>query len=193
MITTKSRDRFFKKVEKAEGGCWLWLAGKSPGGYGKFSVCRMTVAAHRFSYLIAHGEISSLTIDHLCRNRACVNPVHLEQVPIRENILRGEGLAAINARKDSCDREHPFNEKNLRVSPNGHGGTYRACRKCEAIDMKKSRASNPNIKTYLNDYSQGYREAHREELRASAKKRYYEQREQCWCGRQNIARKTVKE
>ncbi len=62
------------------------------------------------------GQIpSGLTLDHLCRVRNCVNPAHLEPVTHRENTLRGDGVTAINARKTSCHRGHPFAGENLYV------------------------------------------------------------------------------
>ena len=85
------------------------------------------VGAHRFAYTEAKGAIEDgLTIDHLCRVKACVNPSHLEAVTLRTNILRGENTAAKNARKTHCHRGHPFNEENTYRVPGG-----RACRQCD--------------------------------------------------------------
>src|SRR6516225_3492381 len=84
-------------------GCWEWKGGRSGNGYGMFYlgyVNRKTaqVLAHRFQYERLVGPIPpNMTIDHLCRNRACVNPSHMEVVTNRENILRGECVSAVNA------------------------------------------------------------------------------------------------
>jgi hypothetical protein len=71
-----------------------------------------------------------LTLDHLCRNKACVNPAHLEPVTNRENVLRGVGLSAENARKTHCKRGHPLSGDNVVVSK---GGRKRRCVACERL------------------------------------------------------------
>jgi hypothetical protein len=124
------KNRFESKYFVAPDGCWLWLDSLSRG-YGQFYVetkndKRVIVAAHRFSYELAKGFISdNLVIDHLCRQRSCVNPHHLEPVTSKENVLRGEGLPAINSQKTSCKRGHEFTEENTYVYKN-----MRSCRKC---------------------------------------------------------------
>jgi hypothetical protein len=84
--------RFMAKVEKAGDGCWNWTAALTSVGYGNFMFPDGNVLAHRWSYVNIGGGtlVSGLVIDHLCRNRRCVNPEHLEQVTQRVNILRGE-------------------------------------------------------------------------------------------------------
>lgn len=85
--------RFLKKYRVAESGCWDWIASKKPNGYGQIQTGRRgegLVYAHRVSYELHKGPIpESLVIDHLCRNRGCVNPEHLEAVPFIENVRRG--------------------------------------------------------------------------------------------------------
>jgi len=120
--------RFFEKVSESPSGCWEWQARISEGGYGQFSlVTDRPVPAHRWAYEHIVGEIpNGLQLDHLCRNRACVNPWHLEPVRAAVNTLRGEGQAAVNSRKSECLRGHPFDSLNTYVTPNGR----RQCRAC---------------------------------------------------------------
>lgn len=79
--------RFFDKVKKTSN-CWLWLGGKTPHGYGRFWDGEQVVYAHRYSFSLIGALIDGLEIDHLCRNRACVNPDHLEQVDHKTNVYR---------------------------------------------------------------------------------------------------------
>lgn len=131
--------RFWAKVNKTGpvpdyapdlGPCWLWLAAKNKG-YGCFGVTGKMVLAHRYAYELAIGPIpSGLTIDHLCRTPSCVNPAHLEPVTHRENVLRGVGPTAQQARKTHClPGGHPLSGDNLYLRPNGK----RECRTCRRL------------------------------------------------------------
>lgn len=118
-------ERFWSWVEKTET-CWLWK-GALNHGYGSFSIGARQRKAHRFSYELAHGAVpEGLTLDHLCRNRPCVRPDHLEAVTDRENILRGESFAASNSRKTHCKRGHPFTSENTYRDRKNR----RVCRAC---------------------------------------------------------------
>lgn len=117
--------RFVAKVSPSRNTCLMWTAA-TRNGYGIFWDGRRMVKAHRWSYELVHGPIpSGLVIDHLCRNTSCVNPVHLEAVTDRENILRGVGPSAEHARKTTCKRGHPFDY--LRKDPKRG---RRQCRVC---------------------------------------------------------------
>jgi hypothetical protein len=137
MSDSKTEARFWAKVNVTPD-CWEWTAALNvkEDGYGSFGGNGQIVLAHRFSYVLLVGPIpEGLTLDHLCRNRRCVNPDHLEPVTLRENILRGEGLTAKNARKTHCPSGHPYSGENLYVSPKGD----RRCRSCrrERIEYRK--------------------------------------------------------
>lgn len=82
-------ERFWNRVKKTEW-CWLWQGGKNSRGYGSFQVTTKTPKpAHRVAYELTKGMIpEGLTIDHLCGNKGCVNPEHLEVVTMSENHLR---------------------------------------------------------------------------------------------------------
>ena len=129
-------ERFWAKVKKVDSGCWEWQAGLQGSGYGLFCPThKQKVPAHRFAYELLRGSIpEGLKLDHLCRNRICVNPSHLEPVTLRENILRGVGPAAINGRKTHCLRGHPLTDENVYLYKG-----MRHCRICGRIRDNKWR------------------------------------------------------
>jgi hypothetical protein len=131
-------DRFNLKFDiNTKNDCWNWHAAKSDG-YGLFYDGEKVVRAHRFSYQYFIGIIpDGLVLDHLCRNRLCVNPNHLEPVTVRKNILRGEGPTAKNAIKTHCPQGHEYNLKNTYYD--GKGRMCKACWKLRSLNKYKSK------------------------------------------------------
>lgn len=125
---------FWAKVEKTDG-CWLWTAAKNRAGYGKLRFDGKVGLAHRYAYELLVGPIpKGLTLDLLCRVRACVNRAPLEVVTSRENILRGASFSAIHARKTHCVHGHPFDEENTYHQPTRP--MWRECRACRLVRQK---------------------------------------------------------
>jgi hypothetical protein len=141
------QERFWEKVNKNGpipadrpelGPCWLWTGcitqdtAAHKGGYGRFWLYRPAqpfkqIPAHRYAYEQLVGPIPpTLEPDHLCRNRACVNPGHIEPVTRRENVLRGSNPGAINAKKQYCNNGHLLAGDNVRME----GKNSRRCRAC---------------------------------------------------------------
>ena len=125
--------RFWNKVDRS-GSCWIWLAYRDEDGYGRFDY----MGAHQVAFRLLRGQIPpDRQIDHLCRNRACVNPAHMELVTPVINTLRGEGSAARFARRIQCGRGHPFSGANLAIRSDG----TRKCRLCHAAYMRAYRVA----------------------------------------------------
>ena len=129
--------RLWARVEKLPEGCWIWQGNVQRKGYGTISEggqgTRKSFLVHRLAYTLLKGPIPmDMTLDHLCRNHRCVNPDHLEVVTHKVNILRGDGVAGINARKTQCINGHPFDEVNTHIRSTGR----RMCRACGRMPFR---------------------------------------------------------
>ena len=118
-----------KYLRNATTGCWDWLLCKEKTGYGFVSVKSRTRYAHRVAFEAFKGKIpAGKDLDHLCRNRGCVNPDHLEPVTRKENVRRGAGLGgALRKWPTHCKRGHPFTEENAYF---WKGDKSRRCKIC---------------------------------------------------------------
>ncbi len=136
-FSLKDVDRFWSKVLKLPSGCWEWQATRDWSGYGRFSFGGRPWQAHRVAWELTHNRAipDALQLDHVCRNRGCVNPDHLEAVTVRVNVLRGLGPTARYARRTHCAQGHPFTGDNFKL--NGSGRRCRLCMKQKAADRRQ--------------------------------------------------------
>lgn len=128
-------ERFWSKVDKhGPNGCWVWTAGTFSSGYGSFWLKGRMRHAHRVAWHWMRGPVpEGMTLDHLCRNRACVNPDHLEPVTHQVNILRGVGASAQHARKTHCPQGHAYDEANTEWY-----GNRRRCITCRREHQRRA-------------------------------------------------------
>lgn len=119
-----------------QDGCWDWPGTRTAGGYGQMrGGSKVKIYVHRASYEAFVGPIpDGLHIDHLCRNRACFNPAHLEPVTNAVNCARGMSPGAVVARTNICARGHELTEDNVIRRSDG----ARQCRPCN-VEWQRAR------------------------------------------------------
>lgn len=154
MLTPKDVARMWSKVDKrGSDECWPWLGAVTRAGYGTFDAgprsARKRSGAHRVVWEVVKGEQlpTDLAIDHLCKNTVCVNPDHLEPVPQRVNVLRGDSVVGKVNREMVCLRGHDLTLPDaFVVSP-----TARHCRKCQQVRRRaryeRDRTGLPRFKS----------------------------------------------
>lgn len=142
MITAEEQARFWAKVAKGRPGCWNWTASTGSHGYGQMGAGGTVKLAHRIAWELTNGPIpAGLTVDHLCLNRLCQRPDHLQLVTRAENVRRAWRAGIYDGRratqKSCCLRGHAFTAANTYHHPRG----YRVCKTCRAASRRKHAAA----------------------------------------------------
>lgn len=134
MIPERRILRLLDMTEITNDGCWLWRGCKTPGGYGHSSLNGKATVAHRVAYQLIVGPIpEGMDLDHLCRNRACVNPAHLDPVTRRQNLVRG-----VKAR--GCVNGHQYSKSGWSFVKRASGRIERRCKICHRARNKAAKA-----------------------------------------------------
>lgn len=128
-ISRPIEERFFERVQEpfdVQNDCWMWTGSKTGNGYGQVWLnTKEKEAAHRVAYKMFVGPIpEGFHVDHLCRNRLCVRPDHLEPLSAHLNI--GQWHRA----RTHCRKGHPYDRENTRYRLR-EDRIYRQCRICD--------------------------------------------------------------
>lgn len=136
--SAEQRARFWANVDMS-AECWRWMRCLGRDGYGRAHLDRRQYLAHRLAYTFAVGDIPvGLELDHLCRNKWCVNPAHLEPVTHAENVRRGTSPATTrdrHAARTHCKRGHGFAENSYLYKG------VRICRTCQRTARQRREAA----------------------------------------------------
>jgi len=166
MNETTLLNRILSRID-ASGDCWIWT-GWNWDGYGVIQINNKQTMAHRALYERLAGHIpDGFTLDHLCRNKLCVNPDHLEPVTLRENILRGYGPLAQHARQTHCVHGHEFTAENTQIRRGG----YRACKACAKATHRErnNRYLETHGREWINSLRRARHAANKVRIQASGK------------------------
>ncbi len=115
------KKRLFKhSTPEPNTGCHIWFGACYINGYGTIGVSKKVLSAHRVSYFVYKGDIpEDFVVDHLCNNKFCINPDHLEAKTQHKNILRSNAISVQNASKTHCNNGHEFTKDNTRINKQG--------------------------------------------------------------------------
>jgi hypothetical protein len=133
------RERLFSQLVTDPSGCLLWTGRCFPNGYGQIRINGRTELVHRVMYRMFEDEIpDGMKLDHVkalgCLYRHCASLAHLEPVTNRENLLRGETVAAAHAAATHCPQGHEYDLLNTYWTPDGR----RNCRSCRSAARRRS-------------------------------------------------------
>lgn len=136
--------RFWDKV-LFTSDCWEWIAGKDKDGYGIFKLDKKVIKAYKYSYELYNGKIShNLEMDHICENRKCVNPAHLQAVSHQENCKHSQNYCR---NKTHCPLGHEYTQENTYYKIIKNKYKVRNCRECKRTRWKTKKVPNiTNIK-----------------------------------------------
>lgn len=132
--------RFLSKISVSENGCWEWMGEVSKiHGYGRIYFKKKKYNAHRVSYDMFFGIKERTTvIDHICRNKSCVNPDHLREVTVRTNTLENSICSAVHKKAQThCINGHEYTKENTIVTYGKQGGERRSCRQCHRVRSRE--------------------------------------------------------
>lgn len=128
-------DRWMASKVEPDGDCWKWTGATSRNGYGMVAIHGVRYMAHRAFYLYFVADIpAGLDLDHLCRNRACVNPWHLEPVTRSVNLRRGDTRRTHFSSRTHCPQGHPYDDENT-----ARRQGRRVCRACDRERARRNR------------------------------------------------------
>ncbi|MDQ3295105.1 MAG: HNH endonuclease [Myxococcota bacterium] len=132
-------DHFWSKcTPEPNSGCWLWVAADTKG-YGRFSIRRASVYAHRHAFSVLVGEIpDGLELDHRCRTPLCCNPDHLEPVTHQVNCARSPTIGRTKIAPSHCSAGHPYDDANTIYRRSRVG---RVCRQCSRASWARRKAA----------------------------------------------------
>jgi hypothetical protein len=129
---SKIGGRIASRIALNEAGCWVADFTKNHSGYPMIKIAGRLHRVHRVAYGLSNGEVpSGLVLDHLCRNRACCNPQHLEPVSIGENVMRGDTIPARHRAKNECPAGHAYD-----VTEKAGNRRCSRCRRAQAASRR---------------------------------------------------------
>lgn len=138
-------ERFWEKVDAAD--CWDFTGALTAKGYGSFRVEGKSISAHRYAYETLVGPIPvGLQLDHLCRNRACVNPDHLQIVSPLVNTRRGHSFAARYGKRTHCKNGHAYTPENTGIRKDSNSRYCRACLRVSSMRVRAEHRRQLNAK-----------------------------------------------